>query len=164
MGDKRNAPSRRETTTVQIHISFWCHMPRKRRCSWFIIALCKDTMEIHLRHISSQIPAGRHAVVVLDKAGWHTTKKLPHFQNLTLLSLPAASPELNPCEQVWKHLRRTRLSNRTFKDEEELLDACSDAWNEFILIVRNNNAFERVKAPRFDDHKLSCIELILFNL
>ena len=91
----------------------------------------KDTMEIHLRHISSQIPAGRHAVVVLDKAGWHTTKKLPHFQNLTLLPLPAASPELNPCEQVWKHLRRTRLSNRIFKDEEELLDACSDAWNEF---------------------------------
>lgn len=90
-----------------------------------------DTMEIHLRHISSQVPAGRHAVIVLDKAGWHTTKKLPHFQNLTLIPLPAASPELNPCEQVWKHLRRTRLSNRTFKDEEELLEACSDAWNDF---------------------------------
>ena len=88
-------------------------------------------MEIHLRHISSQVPIGRQAVVVLDQAGWHTTKKLPDFPNLTLLPLPAASPELNPCEQVWKYLRRTRLSNRVFKDEKELLDVCSDAWNEF---------------------------------
>ncbi|MFY7842541.1 MAG: IS630 family transposase [Rhabdochlamydiaceae bacterium] len=90
----------------------------------------KDRMGIHLGYIFSQIPSGRHAVVVLDNSGWHTTKKWPNFQNLTLLALPAASPELNPCEQVWKYLRRTRLSNRTFKDEEELLDACSDAWNE----------------------------------
>jgi hypothetical protein len=28
-------------------------------------------------------------------------------------------------------LAPAHLSNRTFKDEEELLDACSDAWNEF---------------------------------
>ena len=39
--------------------------------------------------------------------------------------------ELNPCEQIWKQLRRTHLSNRSFKDEEELLSACSDAWNDF---------------------------------
>lgn len=92
----------------------------------------KDTMKIHLELISSQIPQGRHAVIVLDRAGWHTTKQLGQFKNLTLLPLPAASPELNPCEQIWKLLRRTRLSNRSFKDEQELLDACSEAWNEFI--------------------------------
>jgi transposase len=91
----------------------------------------KDTMKIHLCHISSQVPVGKHAVIVLDKAGWHTTNKLPQFKNITLLCLPTGSPELNPCEQVWKHLRRTRLSNRVFKNEEELLNACSDAWNEF---------------------------------
>ena len=90
-----------------------------------------DTMKIHLEHISKEIPEGKHAVIVLDKAGWHTTKKLGKFANITLLPLPAASPELNPCEQIWKQLRQTHLSNRCFKDDEELLSACSEAWNDF---------------------------------
>ena len=92
----------------------------------------KDTMKIHLEHISSHVPKGRHAIIVLDRAGWHTTKLLGQFDNLTLLPLPPASPELNPCEQIWKLLRRTHLSNRSFKDEDDLLSACSGAWNEFI--------------------------------
>ncbi|MCB1116681.1 MAG: transposase, partial [Chlamydiia bacterium] len=54
------------------------------------------------------------------------------FPNLTLLPLPPASPELNPCEQIWKHLRRKHLSNRCFQDDEDLLTACSEAWNDFI--------------------------------
>lgn len=91
-----------------------------------------ETMQIHLEHISAQIPEGQHAVIVLDRAGWHTTKKLAMFPNLSLLPLPAASPELNPCEQIWKQLRRTHLSNRCFKNDEDLLEACSEAWNEFI--------------------------------
>ncbi len=91
----------------------------------------KDTMKIHLQHISAQIPEGKHAVIILDRAGWHTTKKLACFNNLTLLGLPPASPELNPCEQIWKQLRRTHLSNRCFKDDEDLLAACSEAWNNF---------------------------------
>ena len=90
-----------------------------------------ETMKIHLEHISKQIPEDKHAVIVLDRAGWHTTKKLDGFDNLTLLPLPPASPELNPCEQIWKQLRQEYLSNRCFKDDEDLLAACSDAWNNF---------------------------------
>lgn len=92
----------------------------------------RDTMKIHLEHIAARVPKGRHAVIVLDRAGWHTTKQLGSFKNLTLLPLPPAAPELNPCEQIWKLLRRTRLSNRSFENEEELLTVCSAAWNEFI--------------------------------
>lgn len=93
-----------------------------------------DTMKIHLEHISAEVEEGKHAVIVLDKAGWHTTKKLGIFKNLTLIPLPAASPELNPCEQIWKQLRRTHLSNRCFKSEEEILDVCSEAWNAFTAL------------------------------
>lgn len=91
-----------------------------------------DTMKIHLQHIASHIPKGKHAVIVLDRAGWHTTKKVGVFPNLTLSPLPAASPELNPCEQIWKQLRGKHLSNRCFKDDEDLLTACSEAWNDFL--------------------------------
>jgi len=90
-----------------------------------------DTMKIHLEYIDAAIPEGKHAVVVLDQAGWHTTKKLGKFKNLSLLPLPAASPELNPCEQIWKQLRRDYLSNRCFKNEEDLIQACSESWNAF---------------------------------
>ena len=91
-----------------------------------------NTMTIHLEYISSQIPTGKHAVIVLDQAGWHTSKKVKAFPNLTLLALPAASPELNPCEQIWKKLREDSLSNRCFNSEEGLVQACCDAWNQFI--------------------------------
>lgn len=37
-----------------------------------------------------QIPAGKQAVILLDRAGWHTTKHLNHFKNIILLALLAA--------------------------------------------------------------------------
>ena len=58
-----------------------------------------SAMLSHLQHISDQIPKGRHAVLVLDQAAWHTTSKVKLYDNLTLLSLPPTSPELNPVER-----------------------------------------------------------------
>ena len=55
-------------------------------------------MQQHLSEISRHVSAGAHAVLILDKAGWHTTKKLRLPANITPLHLPAASPELNPIE------------------------------------------------------------------
>lgn len=89
------------------------------------------TMEIHLKHISMKIPVGRHAVIVLDQAGWHTSNKIKKFENITLISLPAASPELNPTEQVWRQLREDSLANRCFDGEEDIVKACCNAWNDF---------------------------------
>ncbi|NDB85098.1 MAG: hypothetical protein EB127_20710 [Alphaproteobacteria bacterium] len=87
-----------------------------------------DAMLIHLEHIST-IPEGRHAVLVLDQAAWHTTKRLRKFTNLTLLSLPPASPELNPTEQVWQVLRDMYLANRCYEDYDDIVRSCCDAWN-----------------------------------
>jgi len=93
-----------------------------------------EAMLAHLEHISAKIPEGRHAILVLDQAAWHTTKRLQKFTNLTLLSLPAASPELNPTEQVWQVLRDMSLANRCYKDYDDIVLACCDAWNEFVDI------------------------------
>lgn len=91
-----------------------------------------EAMLIHLQHISEHIPPGRYGVIVLDRAAWHTTKRLWSFSNLTLLPLPAASPELNPTEQVWQVLRDESLSNRCYDDYEEILQACCEAWNQLL--------------------------------
>jgi len=90
-----------------------------------------NTMQIHLNHISKKVPTGRHAAIVVDQAGWHTTKKLLLPKNITLIPLPPASPELNPMEQVWRQLRQEMLANRCFKDEEEIVNCCCEAWNNF---------------------------------
>ena len=75
---------------------------------------------------------GRHAVLILDKASWHTTEKLKLPENISLLFLPPYSPELNPIEQVWHFLKQHFLSNRVFKNLHEILDACCNAWNRFV--------------------------------
>ena len=88
-------------------------------------------MQEHLSCISSAIEPGRHAAIVMDQAAWHTTQKLTAFENLTLIFLPPASPELNPIEQVWRQLREDSLANRCFTDYDDIVNACCNAWNAF---------------------------------
>jgi transposase len=71
-----------------------------------------QAMQWHLEEISSQVAPGAHAVLILDQAGWHTTKKLAVPENITLLPLPPRSPELNPVENIWQFMRDNWLSNR----------------------------------------------------
>lgn len=91
-----------------------------------------EAMLVHLEHIAAKIPEGRHGVIVLDQAAWHTTKRLNRFSNISLLPLPPASPELNPTEQVWQVLRDAHLANRCYEDYNAITDACCDAWNAFV--------------------------------
>ncbi len=89
-----------------------------------------EAMQLHLDAISPAVTAGAHALLILDRAGWHTTRKLNVPGNISLLHLPSASPELNPTENIWQYLRQTYLSNRVFRDHDGLLDAASSAWNK----------------------------------
>jgi len=84
----------------------------------------------HLRFISEQAGADTHAIVVLDRAGWHMAKALEVPSNMTLLHLPPYSPELNPVERLWGYLRSHYLSNRVYKDDEDLRTSSGKAWNQ----------------------------------
>ncbi|MDE0524650.1 MAG: IS630 family transposase, partial [Boseongicola sp.] len=61
-------------------------------------------MSRHLREIGEQVPAGKHALVVLDGAGWHRSRELEIPNNVSLLRLPPCSPELNPVETLFSVL------------------------------------------------------------
>jgi len=88
-----------------------------------------DYMNAHLRFISKQVRPNRHIVLVLDQAGWHMAKALRVPANITLLHLPPYSPELNPTERLWAYLKSHYLSNRVFKDYDDLFEASTQAWN-----------------------------------
>ena len=89
-------------------------------------------MQAHLCEISRTVAPAAHAVLLLDRAGWHTTGALVVPGNLTLVFLPSRSPELNPVENLWQYLRQTYLSNRVFDGYADILDAACEAWNRLI--------------------------------
>jgi len=89
-------------------------------------------MQWHLDEISSQVAPGAHAVLIVDRAGWHTTGKLRVPSNITLLLLPPRAPELNPVENIWQFMRDNWLSNRIFKSDDEIVALCCEAWNKLI--------------------------------
>ena len=52
-------------------------------------------MQMHLDEISCNVAAKAHGVVLMDRAGWHSTDQLKVPKNLTIILLPSRSPELN---------------------------------------------------------------------
>ena len=73
-------------------------------------------MDNLLHNLSKRLGDKRHAVLVRDDAGYHTSKKLVVPANITLLQLPSYSPELNCVENVWHWMRSHHLSNRASPD------------------------------------------------
>jgi hypothetical protein len=93
-------------------------------------------MQLHFEEISRNIAEGAHAVLIFDRAGWHTTPHLVMPDNITPISLPSRAPELNPVENVWQYLRQIWLFNRVFEAYDDIVEAACKAWN--TLTARPN--------------------------
>jgi transposase len=88
------------------------------------------TFNVFLRMVAKELKPREHAVLILDGAGWHKSKQLRMPDNVTCLLLPPYSPELNPVENLWHYLRSHYLSNRAYRDYDDLLDAGGVAWRQ----------------------------------
>ncbi len=77
-------------------------------------------VNLFLEQFSSELPAGVHAVLIWDGAGFHTGGDLVVPGNVSLIQLPPYSPELNPVENLWHYLRAHHWSNRPYRDYDEL--------------------------------------------
>ena len=86
-----------------------------------------------LRQFAQTIPANKHAVMLWDGAGFHTAKSLCIPENMTVVTLPPYSPELNPIENLWHYLKSHYWSNRAYADYDELEQAAVDAWRHAAL-------------------------------
>jgi len=91
-----------------------------------------DMMQLHLDEIAANVATGAHAVLIFDRAGWHTTPELKMPVSVTPIWLPSRSPELNPVENVWQYLRQNRLSNCVFETYDDIIDDACEAWNKLI--------------------------------
>jgi hypothetical protein len=107
--------------------------PKKGKGAGLVLPYCDtEAMQDHLPEISQTVDDGAHAVLILDQAGWHVTPKLKVPDNITLMFLPPRSPELNPVENVWQFMRDNWLSNRIFKDYDDIVEHCCAAWNKLV--------------------------------
>ena len=88
-----------------------------------------ETMQEFLDRFASTIGQDEHVVMILDQAGWHGAGGLRVPDTITPVPLPAYSPELNPVERVWLHLKERFLSHRLHPDYDAIVDAACDAWN-----------------------------------
>ena len=88
-----------------------------------------QAMDEFLVRFAATLAEDEHAVMVLDRAGWHTAKKLVIPSNITLVWLPPYSPQLNPVERVWLFLRERHLSHRLLDTGDAIVDAPCRAWN-----------------------------------
>jgi len=79
--------------------------------------------EVELAAFARAVGAGprKQIVLVLDRAGWHTSVRLQVPEHVHLLFLPPYSPELQPAEHLWP-LTNTVLVNRQFATIEDLED------------------------------------------
>jgi transposase len=85
-------------------------------------------MNLYLQDFALQLPQEVHALLVMDGAGWHHSKELAIPANVSILLLPAYSPELNPVELIWRQLRQRKLSNRLYPTIDDLEAAVDEAW------------------------------------
>jgi transposase len=68
----------------------------------------------------------RHLVVVMDQAPPHTSKQTTTYiagqRRLHVFHLPAYSPDWNPDEKVWNHLKHQELKGHQAKTKAEIKD------------------------------------------
>jgi hypothetical protein len=89
-------------------------------------------MQAMLDELAHAVSPGAHAVVLMDRAGWHIARELAVPANLTPVFLPAYSPQLNAIERVWLYLRERFLSQRLWPNYDDILEACCAAWNALL--------------------------------
>lgn len=90
-----------------------------RKCRITAIEVIEFLKEMLLHH------KNRHLVVVMDNAPVHKAAKLNEYlskcKRLHVFNLPAYSPDWNPDEKVWNHLKSYELKAHREKTTDDLL-------------------------------------------
>ena len=88
-----------------------------------------DTVNVFLVALKKEHP-DKHVYVVWDRAPTHRPIIHRQIEGLTVISLPAYSPELNPAERFFEEIRRA-TANQTFeniKEQEKLIEETLLLW------------------------------------
>ena len=88
-----------------------------------------EMMTIFLREFSEYSQKYR-IVMVMDGASWHKSKKLELYDNIRIIHQPPYSPEVNPVEHLWEHLREKYFRNGYWSTMDKLENDLTNALFE----------------------------------
>ena len=113
MTGKRGGVAAMSAMSRRGHLLFRLH--QKRIASTEVIDFLRQMLKHHPR---------RHLVVVMDRAPPHVSKKTEAYissqPRLHVFHLPSYSPDWNPDEKVWNHLKHHELKSHQAKTKDEL--------------------------------------------
>ena len=90
-GMRPSAPQDQRTASTYI---FGAICPETGATAVLVLPWCNtEAMGHHLAVISAQVRPGKHCVLLVDQAGWHTSERLTVQANITVVRLPAKCPE-----------------------------------------------------------------------
>jgi hypothetical protein len=119
---------------VKVHQRYrWTYLyafahPNSGEVHWLILPTVNaEVFSVALENFATEVGAGttRRILLVLDRAGWHTAKKLRVPEGIHLEFLPSHSPELQPSERLWP-LSNEGVANRHFEEIEEMEEALAN--------------------------------------
>jgi hypothetical protein len=87
-----------------------------------------ELMNLFLQEMS-ECYKGEKIVIVMDGAGWHKSKKLIVPANIIIVHLPPYSPELNPVERLWLHIKSNTIRNKIYDSLDDLENVICDFIN-----------------------------------
>lgn len=102
--------------------------PKSGEVHWLILpTVSAQVFSTALENFAREVGASRirRILLVLDRAGWHTAKKLEVPEGIHLEFLPSHSPELQPSERLWP-LSNEGVANRHFETIDELEQTLSE--------------------------------------
>lgn len=79
---------------------------------WEIEDVNCEIFEAYLHDFSLHNP-NELKVVIIDNAGFHSTKNIDIPENVELINLPPYTPELNPSEKIWSYIKE-KFKNKIF--------------------------------------------------
>src|SRR5208337_767727 len=105
-----------------------------------------EVVNLFLEQFARELPAGVHAVLIWDGAGFHTGEDVVVPSNVSLIQLPPYSPELNPVENLWHYLRAYHWSNRPYRDYDALQE---EAVRSLCAVREDIETIKTVCNPRY---------------
>jgi transposase len=119
--------------------------PQSGEVFWLILPTAnKELFSLALREFAEEVGAGKdkRIVLVLDRAGWHTSGEVEIPEGIHLEFLPSHCPELMPAERLWP-LSNEAIANRLFEEicevEEALLGRCLELLDQAETIKNLTN-------------------------
>ncbi|KAA6317861.1 hypothetical protein EZS27_032051, partial [termite gut metagenome] len=80
----------------------------------------ENCMDVFMEFVSKEFKEYR-IIMVMNGASWHRGDKLKKWENIIPLFQPPYSPQVNPIESLWHHIReKGKFKNTTFHSIKEV--------------------------------------------